>query len=162
MKSAKCIYGPGRCHWVNGALKKKKKAVCLFIFHPFDDCTLHISLLLPDGHKATMKEEKIYTIPKIKVVLSIITQVQNSQIQPLKSYMDNFSRSVVQIVLSHCRQWLTSPLVFSPKYWLGIKQRVSLSLPASNKSSLCTNVMSLLCKGNPTAISIVSMLLLCY
>lgn len=43
---------------------KKKKALCLFIFHPFDDCTLHLSLLLPDRHKATVNEEKIHAVPR--------------------------------------------------------------------------------------------------
>lgn len=44
--------------------KKKKKAVHSFIFHLFDYCTFHTSLLLADRHKATMKEVKIHAVQK--------------------------------------------------------------------------------------------------
>lgn len=96
-------------------LKKKKKKSSLLI-HLSSLWWLYTPSKSPfTDRQATVKEEK-YTQYQEKVMLSIIAQ--NSQIQTLKSCMDNFSRSVVQTVLSHCRQWLTSALVFSPKYWL--------------------------------------------
>lgn len=109
MKSAKCTYIPGRCHRVNGAFKKK--ALYSFIFCPFYYCTLHTSFLSADRYKATMKEEK-NTCSKKEKSHTYYNNTMASQIQTRKFCVDNFSRSVAQIVLcdfdSHSHRLLCS------------------------------------------------------
>lgn len=95
MKSAKCICIPGTCHWVNGALKKKKKG-SMFIHFP-SLWLLYMPYKFPFRSQTQSHHERRKKIHcKEKKILDIIIQLQNNPIWILKSCMDNFSVSVVQ------------------------------------------------------------------